>query len=203
VSRKITDLGQVSEFPLCWPEVKPRTAARVRSPFKVTLAKAQREVEREMSLWGARGYVVSMAPAYRSGLVDPATAVWWNMPARTKGGPFELRVLACDRYPDRPDNLHAVALTLTGLRAFTRYGTYTLEQAAEGARPALPPPASDEPVPTPWWEVLGAAPTWPLEAVEMAYRTKAEKAHPDRGGSAEVMAELNAAIGRARQELRA
>ena len=53
----------------------------------------------------------------------------------------ELRVLACDKYVKMADNLHAICLTLEAMRALERWGAYTAEQAAEGARLALPPPA--------------------------------------------------------------
>ena len=193
----ITSLDQVTEYPLCWPDNKPRSAERVRSPFKTTLPKAEREISEEMTRWRVRLYVVSMAPRHRLRQVDPAVALWWNMPGRDK--PIaELRVLACDRYPGAADNLHAIALTLTGLRAFERYGTYTREQAIEGARLALPPPTRAEG--PPWWEVLGVEPEWPLDAIEALWRAKAEKAHPDRGGSADQMARLNAAMDEARKE---
>lgn len=197
----ITRLDQVSEFPLCWPPAKPRAAARHNSPFKTSMAKAHQEVEEEMRRWGARGHVVSMAPVYRQGRVDPGVAVWWTMPVRP-GQPADLRVLACDNYELREANLHAIALTLTGPRAFERYGTYTREQAIEGARAALPPPKGyrarrDGPA---WWEILGVGRDWPLPAIEAVWRTKLEKAHPDRGGAPGEAAALNAAMDAARQE---
>jgi hypothetical protein len=195
----IRTLDQVTEYPLCWPENKPRAADRKSAPFKTTLPKAEREIEYEMGRWRARGYIVSMSPRHRAKLVDPGIALWWNQPIA--GKPVaELRVLACDTYEGIEDNAHAIALTLTGLRAFERYGTYTREQAIEGARLALPPPTRvDGP---PWWEVLGVEASWPLEAIEALWRSKAEKAHPDRGGSHDEIARLNAAMDEARQELR-
>ncbi|HUC70347.1 MAG TPA: hypothetical protein VMS01_04065 [Stellaceae bacterium] len=188
-------LDEVTEFPLCWPEGKPRAAERQRSPFRTSLAKAHKEIAEEMQRWGARGHVISMAPAYRQGRIDPAVAVWWAMPRSAAGS--DLRVLACDSYGERADNLHAIALTLTGLRAFERYGTYTREQAVEGARPMLPPPASSEP---PWWQVIGVERDWPLAAIEAVWRTKLEKAHPDRGGDPGAAARLNEAMDQARKE---
>ena len=197
----ITSLDQVSEFPLTWPDGKSRTSRRERSKFKTTLAKARQEIEWEMPRWRARGFVISMAPAYRRADYDPAVAVWWNMPLRQNQTTPDLRVIACDRY-DRPeDNAHAVALTLAGLRSFERYGTYTLHQAAEGARPMLPPPARENDA-EPWWMTLGVQREWPIDAIEAIYKSKAEKAHPDRGGSVERMTALNVAIDLARTEKR-
>jgi hypothetical protein len=194
----ITSLDQVSDYPLCWPDNKPRAAERQRSPFKTTLPKAEREIEQEMRMWRARGYVVSMSARHRVRQFDPGVALWWNQPITGKPIP-ELRVLACDSYQEVADNLHAIARTLEGLRAFERYGTYTREQAIEGARLALPPPTRvDGPH---WSEVLGVERNWPLGAIEAVWKTKAEKAHPDRGGSLDEMARLNAAIDEARKEL--
>lgn len=194
----ITSFDQVTEYPLCWPDNKPRSASRITSPFKTTLPKAEREIADEMRMWHVRLYVVSMAPRHRLRQIDPAVALWWTMNVPDK--PIdELRVLACDRYPHAADNLHAIVLTLTGLRAFERYGTYTREQAIEGARLALPPPTLVDG--EPWWDVLGVDPLWPLEAIEALWRTKAEKAHPDRGGSPDQMARLNAAMDEARKAI--
>jgi len=47
-----------------------------------------------------------------------------------------------------------------------------------------------------WQRILGPCET--REAAEAAYRAEAKKRHPDLGGSAESMAELNAAIKEAR-----
>ena len=203
----ITSLDQVTVYPLCWPDNKPRAAERVNSYFKTGMAKAQREIEEEMRRWGAERHVISMAPAYRRGPVDPGVALWWetHRVRRIVDGRFtvvgggELRVLACDNYPAPEANLHAIALTLEGLRAFERYGTYTREQAIEGARLALPPPTAAGPS---WWDILGVERNWPLPAIEAVWKTKVEKAHPDRGGSTEEMTALNEAISAARKELR-
>lgn len=202
----ITQLDQVTEFPLCWPEGKPRAAERRGSPFRTSLAKAHQEIRYEMERWQARGHVISMAPSYRQGPVDPGVALWWAMrPVSAIGRPqarSDLRVLACDNYERREANLHAIALTLEGLRSFERYGTYSLAQAVEGARPALPPPASAAAPEGPWWwEVLGVKRDWPLDAIIAVYKSRAEKAHPDHGGEPGEMAALSLAIAAARAEL--
>ena len=200
---RITRLDQVSEFPLCWPPDKPRAAERVATPFKASMAKAQREIENEMGRWRAAAYVISMAPVYRRGPIDPGVAVWWSMPMpKGFGGPAaDLRVLACDNYQLRQANLHAIALTLEGLRAFERYGTYSRDQAIEGARLFLPKPPQVSEGEPPWWQILGVERSWPLAAVEAVWKTRLEKAHPDRGGEPGEAAALNAAISAARREL--
>lgn len=188
----ITDLDQVMESRLTWPDTKPRAAQRVGSAFKGTeAAREAREIEYEMGRWHVRHFIISRNNQ-RIFAGDPGAAVWWT---DSRG---ELRVLACDKYQKLADNLHAIRLTLEAMRALERWGAYTAEQAAEGARLALPPPA---PAAGPsWWEVLGVERSWPLPAIEQIWRGRADKAHPDRGGSPEAMAALNAAIDAARKE---
>lgn len=195
----ITHLHQVTAAPLCWPENKPREAQRVDSPFKITsVAKALEEIRAELARWRAVDYVISMTPLYMRGPSDPGVALWWIMPTGRQNIEVDLRVLACDRYRKPEANGHAIALTLTGLRAFERYGTYTKEQAIEGARLALPGPEIDR---VDWPAILGVGRDWPVQAVRLAYTTKAEKAHPDRGGSTEEITRINGAWEAAKREL--
>lgn len=53
------------------------------------------------------------------------------------------------------------------------------------------------------YEVLGIYPGSPLMVAEAAYKAAALKAHPDRGGSQEQMAQLNKAIEALRKEAHA
>jgi len=196
----IKTLDQVTEFPLCWPESKPRTSERRPSSFKATLAKARAEIEREMGRWGALDYVLSLAPAYRRGASDPGVALWWTM-APIGSLKYELFVLACDTYQLQEHNLHAVALTLEYLRGCERYGTYTLHQAAQGARAALPPPA--EAATLDWRVVLGGVPHGldkddALAIVNGRYRKLSAEVNSDEA----EQRRLNLAVEAARAELR-
>jgi hypothetical protein len=188
----ITELAEVTEGRLTWPETKPRAAQRTGSQFKSEVAKANREIDDELARWGVRQFIISRNNQ-RIFSGDPGAAVWWL--DRRKA----LRVLACDKYQKLADNLHALYLTLSAMRALERWGAYTAEQAAEGARLALPPPAAF--AETPWWETLGVERHWPLKAIEAVWLTRLEKAHPDRGGDPDEAATLNAAMDAARQEL--
>ena len=189
----ILSLDEVFESRLCWPDSKPRAAQRNASAFKSTeVAKEQRRIEGELSRWGIRHYIISRNNQ-RLFAGDPAAAVWWNN--RQK----ELRVLACDRYEKLADNMHAIFLTLGAMRALERWGAYTAEQAAEGARLALPPPETDA---IDWPSILGVQRGWPLPAIEAVWKTRVEKAHPDRGGDPALMAQLNAAMDAARKEIK-
>jgi hypothetical protein len=196
--RRITSLDQVTTYPLCWPPNKPRAAARKAAPFRIdSLAKAQREIDEEMRHWRAMRWLVSMAPGYIKGPTDPGAAVWFELES---GKPVrELRVLACDQYMRPVDNLHAISLTLNALRAIDRWGAYSLEQAMEGAKLALPPPPGAAPA-RPWWDVLEVGQDWPIEAIEQIARVRAAKHHPDTGGSTEAFQEFSEALDAARAE---
>lgn len=193
----ITSLDEVTEFPLCWPPDKPRCGDRSTPSFRTPMAKAQEEIRYELPRWRARRWVVSMAPQYRQGAVDPGVAIWWEHPVLSADGrhyDYDLRVLACDNYVLREANLHAIALTFERLRSLERYGTYSMDQAIEGARLALPGPAS---VPQrPWYEVLGVNAMTPLVVCEAAYKALARV----RAGDHDQMVELNLAIEQARKD---
>jgi hypothetical protein len=188
----ITELGEVTESRLCWPETKPRTVNKVDSPFRhPEVAKAARGVEREMSAWKIRAWILSRNHQ-RIYAGDPGAALWWN---DRKG---ELRVLAADKYTKLADNIHAIELTLSAMRGLERWGAYTAEQATEGARLALPSPDGKA---IDWrgmfGDVAGLANDQRLVLAEHRYRSLAREASSDEGR----LRELNLAIDAARKEL--
>lgn len=152
-----------------------------------------------MRRWGAKGFVLSMAPAFRRTLTDPAVALWWNMRPKDGLGP-QLRVLACDKYRLQEHNAYAIGLTLEALRMVERYGTYTLEQAVEGARLALPAPPGN--VPLNWRKVLGEPPGG-LSASEtkLIIENRYRRAAMEKRGDEAALVELNLAIEQAREEI--
>lgn len=83
-------------------------------------------------------------------------------------------------------NLRVLFLAVQAIRKNEARGIGDLVRAAYLALP--PPTVRRDP-----FEVLGVRPDAPKEIIEVAYRTLAKTAHPDTGGSAEKMAELNAA----------
>jgi hypothetical protein len=189
----ITDIAQVTEGRVCWPDNKPRTAQRVASPFKGRAADSEaRHIEREMERWRIRSYVISRNNQ-RIFAGDPGVALWW---LDRRG---ELRVLACDKYTKLADNLRAIYLTLDAMRALERWGAYTAEQAAEGARLALPAPEGERP---PRWRDIfsytpGLANEKQLVLAEHTYRSMAREAAGDEAR----LRGLNLAIEAARKEL--
>lgn len=186
-------------YPLSWPHGWPRTPSYKigRSRFgERTLATAVEMLLAECDRLYATEVVISSNVTLttygrpKSGSGEPSdrgVAVYFKL----KGKP---RVLACDKWDRVADNLAAIAKHIDALRGQERWGVGSVEQAFAGYTPLPPPSAFD------WKAVLGVTGT-SLEAAEMQYRFLAKQHHPDNGGDAGKMAELNRAIDEARKEL--
>jgi hypothetical protein len=179
-----------TQFPLDWPVGWRRTANQARRPdrfqYDLTLDDAARRVLRELLALGARESDVIISTNVRSRgdatpqREDPGVAVYW----RYKGA---ANCMAADRYRRAEGNLAAIAATLNAMRAIERHGGAEVLNRAFAGFAALPPPEQH-------WRVLGLATSTPTpEEVEEAYRRLAMRLHPDRGGSEEAMAKINAA----------
>ncbi len=186
----------IQAYPLQWPEGWPRTPAYRRrpSPFQVGLARARDDLLDQLRLLGAREVVVSTAiPTRRDGLPyagrvwrqgdDPGVAVYF-----ARGG--RPTVIAKDLYRTPEANLRAIGLVVEALRSIERHGGAELLDRAFTGFAALPAPDEID-----WRAELGLLPNEPLavESIEMAYRVRAKRAHPDAGGSDAAMARLNRA----------
>lgn len=211
-------MQEVTRYPLQWPTGWKRTPGsdRKRARFSrdevrqgtnggtytrrrdLTVADSVARLASELRMLGASDEVLSTNVQVRlDGLprsgqgepVDPGAAVYFTL----KGKP---RCLACDRWNRVADNLAAIAAHVEAIRAVDRYGVGTMEQAFAGYA-QLPPAATD------WRSVFGIAPDVAVEIqyVEDRYRELAKKAHPDAGGSHDLMARLTQAREAARAEL--
>lgn len=196
-----------SRTPLCWPEGIPRGRMRERSRFKArSFAAAEKELLAELGRLNASQAVVSSSVVDRSSQgssCDPGVAVYF---VRRN----EAHVMACDTYDRASDNAYALAKTVEYLRGIERNGSASLGAQAFSAFKALPSSgdvgATTRP-PRHWRDVLEVPDAirnrkLELELAELHYKRATAKAHPDRGGSDEAMAELNGAIARAREALR-
>lgn len=116
---------------------------------------------------------------------DSGCAVYWE----TRDGGH--KVMAIDQYAKVADNLAAIAATLEAMRAIERHGGAAILERAFTGFTALPAPDAKRT----WREVLGFTPSEGINAdvVRARYRKLASERHPDKGGSAAAMAELNAA----------
>lgn len=117
--------------------------------------------------------------------------------------PVELR-FPCDRFNHWKDNVRAIALALEALRKIERYG---MKQGAQyaGFYKALPAmgessaPRDFAAAVSLFGTVLGRRfdpdpKGWTLPQLEGVWKETAAKAHPDRGGSHELMTNVNAAM---------
>lgn len=191
--------SNVSAYPLVWPQGWPVTPAakQGRSRFAASFDKAQRKLHDELRMLGAKGIIVSSNVAVRKdGMlysdfarrrIDvPAVAVYFEL----DGAPM---VMARDAYLTPQDNIMSLAHAVGHMRGLTRHGGDQMLKRAFTGFAALPAPEAK----TPWWRVLEVDPgTAGREDIERAFRLKAMRAHPDKGGDAALMAELN----RARRE---
>ncbi len=202
-------------YPLAWPEGWARTPAHKRSSSQFGDRRygegrsnhevwARDHLVNEVRRLGGRGLVLSTnVELRRDGLPragqrapeDPGVAAYWLTREN------EWRVVASDRWLKVWENMRAIGLTLEALRGLERWGASGILDRVFQGFAALPSAA--EPITRPWWDVLGVDRHCSLEQAEAAYRTLARIHHPDRGGDAERMATLNAAVMQARREAQA
>jgi hypothetical protein len=201
-------MEQVPSYPLHWPQGFPRTAAREKGAFKTEFSSALHNVSSSLRMFGNdSGKAISavvmssnMAPAglasdgsVRSGdkLDDPGVAVWFVWEGMQVCIPV-------DRYASVASNLQAIHHIIEARRTELRHGTLALVKATFSGFKALPAPAG-----THWKEVLAlpAGRRVTRELIEEQFKTLAAVRHPDKGGSTDAMAKLNAARGSALKEI--
>lgn len=200
-------------YPLAWPVGRARTSPGYRESanFTVSLAKARDNIVREVVLlaggrYGPDPHVVisSNLALRRDGLPlasqrqpdDPGVAVYFAYKKRQMS-------FACDRWQKIEHNMQAIAKTIEALRGIARWGTGDMLEAAFSGFTALPPPSAAAPAQgrlQHWRDVFGTA-VQNREQLQKVYRRLAAAHHPDRGGDASLMAELNRARSEALQEL--
>ncbi len=194
----------IEAYPLCWPEHRPRTQPynRETARFDTSFARARGNIVRQVKLL--------VANPFR----EPDTIISTNLPLRRDGLPMaafkkiddvgvavyftykgEQRCFACDRWNAIADNMQAISKTIEALRGIARWGTGDMLAAAFTGFTALPAPGRSE-----WFQTLGVTPTASLDECRAAYRRAAGEAHPDRGGSHERMAKINAAWATAQEK---
>jgi hypothetical protein len=176
-------------YPLTWPDGWPRTRFPSTSRFRTGLDGAMRNVETSLRLFGAdSGRPVGstlISSNYTLGdqrPKDPGVAVYFAWDGLST-------CIAVDAYRAIHENLQAIHLCIEAERTKLRHGGIELVRAAFRGYAALPParPATGRP----WHEVLGVPPDADRDTVIRAFRNLAREHHPDRGGSAASMAELN------------
>lgn len=189
----------IAAYPLAWPDIIPRSARREPGAFKVTLSQALRNVESSLALFGknsgkpVRDVVLSSncslgveKPA------DPGVAAWFTWDG-------EQVCIPVDRYTTPAANLQAIYHVIEARRVELRHGTLALVKASFRGFRALPAPKRARH----WRDVMGFAAEKYVsrDDVNLEYRRLASTNHPDKGGTASSMAEINAARDAALREI--
>lgn len=200
-------------YPLQWPAGWPRTKSahiiegkyQFRRPGRSnpfwTFAAARDALIDEVRRLGATAFVLSsnfkvdrneiaIEPSRRP--QDQGVAMYFVLNGRQ-------RVMARDKFTRFEENCRSLTLAIEAMRALERHGGGTMMERAFSGFDALPPPDATPVRPTrTCWRVLGVAPSATDAEIDAAYRRLAKDLHPDAGGTAEDMAELNAARARAK-----
>ena len=176
-------------YPLQWPDEVRRQPRREKGSFKTELPGALKNVEDSLRLFGLdSGRPVSEVVLSSNVTLgaqkpdDPGVAAWFKWDG-------EQVCIPVDRYDTVKANLQAIHHIIEARRVELRHGTLDLVRATMKGFKMPPPPAGHRP----WREVLELPGTVDKASVDLAYRNKAQKAHPDKGGSSEAWAELERA----------
>lgn len=181
-------------YPLSWPAGRPRTPSYKRTRPKFTagnLSAARDGLLAELRRLGAARVILSSNVELRQdGLPysgrrqpdDPGVAVYFTRRGRSLA-------LCCDLWSKVEENMDALARWVEAQRGQERWVGSDFTDAVFTGFAALPPSSSAKP----WWEMLGVSPRASRDEVGSAYRRLSLVAHPDRGGSHDQMAALNAA----------
>lgn len=199
---------------ISWPRSETPAHKRKPSQFSATYEQTMGLLERELQYAGAKGQVVIQAFVKESDLRLDGRLRSDSRPEKPGvilnftgiHGPLQY---PCDSFTHWKDNMRAIALALEALRKVDRYGVTTKGEQYTGWK-ALPPAASDEVAAEKAAdfiaqhcrfymaaEILGSG-----EVLDAAYKTAAQKLHPDKGGSHDLFVRLNeaATVLRKRQE---
>jgi hypothetical protein len=179
-------------YPLTWPDNMPRSKNQQRSQFRTKLNLALNNVRGSIAAFSRDSGKTITNLVISSNVTlgeekphDSGVAAWFVWDG--------LQVcIAVDRYPAVEDNLQAIHHILEARRTELRHGGLNIVRATFTGFQALPSPAGQRK--RTWRDVLelNAGPVT-KDQVEAAYRLAAKKAHPDKGGSDDAMAELNRA----------
>jgi DnaJ domain len=178
------------QYPLSWPQSWHRTSNPGKSQFKTSLTSAIDNVQGSL-----RRFAIDSGRKVESILVSSNVSLMERNPKDAGVAVYFTwdgisTCIAVDRYQRIEENLQAIHHVIEAERTKLRHGGLNLVRAAFRGYAALPPPSSSAFNP---WEVLGVKPDSSSIEIESAYREKAKRWHPDRGGSDDQMAKLNAA----------
>ncbi len=192
-----------TRYPLAWPEgwkrmhsYQRKTATFSRQGKALTLFDGVQRVLDELERLGVHQDDVIVSTHLQTRLdglprsnqarpADPGVCVYWR-----KSINEPMRCMAVDRYDEVQDNLAAVAATLEAMRSIERHGGAAILDRAFTGFAALPAPTAGK---RDWWTVLELPATATEAQIRDAYARLARVHHPDKGGDAQRMAEINRA----------
>jgi len=184
----MSDQPSVSAYPLHWPPGFARAKSREKGAFKTTLIGAIKNVSDSLRRFAIDSEKTVDSIVMSSNVTlgvnhpsDPGVAVWFVWDGMGL-------CIAVDRYQSVEANLQAIHHIIEARRVELRHGTLALVRATFQGFLSLPAPAGKE-----WWQVLGLKENATSEEVKAAYRKLASEHHPDKGGDAARMAEINEA----------
>lgn len=182
-------------YPLHWPENWPRTQRPMSSQFKTSLARALNNVQESIRKFGSDSdkKIENLVISSNVSLVDQnpkdsGVALYFSWDGIST-------CIAVDRYQKIEENLQAIHHCIEAERTKLRHGGLNLVRAAFRGYAALPPPGGRH-----WASVLNVREGESMEVIDAAYKKLAKEYHPDNGGDAGKMAEINQAMAAARKE---
>ncbi|CAM8631560.1 J domain-containing protein [Sphingobium cupriresistens] len=183
-------------YPLAWPLGIPRTEGgrRGAAQFKTALDPALKNVSNSLRRFGdATGKPVAsivISTNYTLGdrsPRDPGVAVWFVWDGAE-------RCIAVDRYPKIEHNLQAIHHVLEARVTEARHGGLQIVRQTFTGFVALPSPEMfGGKTPAQLLGLDGGGKPHSREDIVAAHRALAKQVHPDKAGSADEMAALNAA----------
>lgn len=189
-------MSAASAYPLTWPSMFPRAKWREPGRFKTALPNAIKNVQTSL-----RGFATDSGKTLKNLVIssnvtlgvespaDPGVSVWFEWDG--------LQVcIPVDRYNSVASNLQAIHHIIEARRVELRHGTLALVRASFQGFLALPAPTTKRQ----WWDVLDCKRDASVEVIQAQYRRLASDHHPDKGGNAEKMAEINTARDEALKE---
>jgi len=187
-------------YPLSWPPGFPRSKYREGGRLKANYDTALKNVQMSLRLFASESgkkldhaIMSSNITLTHNAPADPGVAVWFVWDG------LQL-CIAVDRYDSPAKNLQAIHHIIEARRTELRHGTLALVRATFAGFKALPAPPGKS-----WRDILKLTDLSRIDAtaIESAYRNLSKTAHPDVGGSADAMAELNNARDTALREIAA
>lgn len=187
---------QAQSYPLSWPPGFPRKQHRESGLFKASFDTALGNVQRSLKLFASdsgkkleHAIMSSNITLTNERPADPGVAVWFEWDGMQVCIPV-------DRYDTPAKNLQAIHHILEARRVELRHGTLALVRASLTGFLALPAPPGKH-----WRDILQVTANPTRDVIEAQYKRLARDRHPDAGGSADAMAELNSARDTALKEI--